>query len=164
MSAVQPVAILNAVFCVVCNFCSVVFDVIGDQMVLPYSILGNLMVLKVVAIVSFDFPHFVVVRVLSILMVLSAFSLVCLVCSTKFNFGSKVMPRIFGCLLVGICMLFIVSDRVELYSAGSGVNSVDVDLSGFSFRSLSRVQLYSCIVAVHVGMRCEGSYVVCICF
>jgi len=58
VSAVQPVAILNAVFCVVCNFCSVVFDVIGDQMVLPYSILALVMVLNVATIVSFDFPHF----------------------------------------------------------------------------------------------------------
>ena len=40
-------------------------------------------------------------------------------------------------------MLFIVSVKVVLYSAGSGVKSVDVDLFGFSMSSLSDVHLYS---------------------
>ena len=40
-------------------------------------------------------------------------------------------------------MLFIVSVKVVLYSVGSGVKSVDDDLSGFSMSSLSDVHLYS---------------------
>ena len=40
-------------------------------------------------------------------------------------------------------MLFIVSVKVVLYSAGSGVKSVDDDLSGLSMSSLSDVHLYS---------------------
>ena len=45
------------------------------------------------------------------------------------SFGSKVIPRIFGCFVVGNVWLFNLSDRVVLYSVGSGVESVVVVLS-----------------------------------
>ena len=35
------------------------------------------------------------------------------------NFGSKVRPRIFGCVAMGIAVLFIIRSRLLLYSAGS---------------------------------------------
>ena len=63
----------------------------------------------------------------------ASFSFVIFVCSLKVNLVSKVTPSLLGCLTVGICVLFIVSVRVVLYSAGSGVKSVDDDLSGFVF-------------------------------
>ena len=40
------------------------------------------------------------------------------------SFGSKVIPRVFGCFIVGGVWLFNLSDRVVTYSAGSGVKRV----------------------------------------
>ena len=45
--------------------------------------------------------------------------------------GSKVMPRTFGCVAMGSIVLFILRSRLRLYSKGSGVNRVQVILSGF---------------------------------
>ena len=56
---------------------------------------------------------------------------VCAVC----EFGSKVRPRTFGCVAMGSALLFIVRSRLLVYSAGSGVNRVQVVLSGFIFHS-----------------------------
>ena len=53
-------------------------------------------------------------------------------CFPKFNFGSKVRPRILGSLQVGSIVLSIVRVRVVLNSAGSGVKSVVVVLDAFS--------------------------------
>ena len=50
------------------------------------------------------------------------------------NFGSTVRPRTFGCVTMGSAVLFILRSRFLLYSAGSGVNRVQVVLSGFSVR------------------------------
>ena len=55
---------------------------------------------------------------------------VCAVC----EFGSTVRPRPFGCVAMGSALLFIVRSRLLVYSAGSGVNRVQVVLSGFSKR------------------------------
>ena len=46
----------------------------------------------------------------------------------------KVRPRTFGCVAMGSAVLFILRARLLLYSAGSGVNRVQVVLSGFSVR------------------------------
>ena len=43
--------------------------------------------------------------------------------------------------MVGISWLFMVRFSCAWYSAGSGVKSVEVDLSGFRMRLFSRVQL-----------------------
>ena len=51
-------------------------------------------------------------------------------CVLYVSFGSKVRPRTFGCIAMGSAVLFIL--RLLLYSAGSGVNRVQVVLSGFS--------------------------------
>ena len=48
------------------------------------------------------------------------------------SFGSKVRPRTFGCVAMRNAVLFILRSRMLLYSAGSGVNRVQVVLSGFS--------------------------------
>ena len=53
---------------------------------------------------------------------------------------SKVRPRTFGCVAMGNAVLFIWRSRLFLYSAGSGVNRVQVVLCGFSVRLLSFVQ------------------------
>ena len=54
------------------------------------------------------------------------------------------MPSIFGFLVVGMVILLIVRFSVVLYSAGSGVNRVEEDLSGLSRRSFSLVHEYIC--------------------
>ena len=52
-------------------------------------------------------------------------------CVLYMSFGSKVWPRTFA---IGCAALFILRSRLLLYSAGSGVNRVQVVLSGFSVR------------------------------
>jgi len=76
-----------------------------------------------------------------ILVELEAFSLVIFACSLKVSFGSKVRPRILGVLMVGMIVLLMVRFSVVLYSAGSGVKSVEVDLSGLRSRLFVLVQL-----------------------
>ena len=55
-------------------------------------------------------------------------------CALYVSFGSKVRPRTFGCVAMRSAVLFICRSRLLLYSAGSGVNRVQVVLSGFSVR------------------------------
>ena len=50
------------------------------------------------------------------------------------SFGSKVRPRSFGCVAMRSAVLFIFRSRLLLYSAGSGVNIVQVVLL-FAFQS-----------------------------
>ena len=60
------------------------------------------------------------------------------------SFGSKVRLRTFGCIAMCSAVLFILSSRLLVYFAGSGVNRVQVVLSGFSVRlfCFSRQKLY----------------------
>ena len=46
------------------------------------------------------------------------------------SFGSKVRARTFGCVAMGSAMLGIFRFRLLVYSAGSGVNRVQVVLFG----------------------------------
>ena len=71
-------------------------------------------------------------------------------CVLYVSFGSKVIPRIFGCVVMGSAVLFVLSSRLLVYFAGPGVNRVQVVLSGFSVRFLCFVQAktlhrYGCI-------------------
>ena len=61
-------------------------------------------------------------------------------CVLYVSFGSKVIPRTFGCVAMDSALLFIVRSRLLVYSAGSGVNRVQVVLSGFSKRVFCFVQ------------------------
>ena len=61
-------------------------------------------------------------------------------CVLYVSFGSTVRPRTFGCVAMGCALLFIVRSRLLVYSAGSGVNRVQVVLSGFSKRLFWFVQ------------------------
>ena len=63
------------------------------------------------------------------------------------SFWCKVRPRTFGCVAMGSAVLFILRSRLLLYSAGSGVNRVQVVSSGFSVRLFCFVQakLYGCM-------------------
>ena len=55
-------------------------------------------------------------------------------CVLYVSFGSIVRPRTFGCVAMGSAVLFILKSRLLLYSAGSGVNRVQVVLSRFRVR------------------------------
>ena len=83
------------------------------------------------------------------------------------SFGSKVRPRTFGCVAMGSALLFIVRTRLLVYSAGSGLNRVQVVLSGFRMRLFCFVQAkilfrYGCmcflaaLVLVCVDVVCVG--------
>ena len=61
-------------------------------------------------------------------------------CVLYVSFRSKVRPRTFGCVAMGSAILFILMSRLLVYSAGSGVNRVQVVLSGFSVRLLCFVK------------------------
>ena len=107
VSVVHSVAILSAVFCVICSLLMFVFDAIGDHMVETYSSMGLVMALYVARIVSFCFPHVVNGSALSICIVLRDFVVVIAMCLLYVNFGSRVSPSIFGlmfmcCILLGL--------------------------------------------------------------
>ena len=61
-------------------------------------------------------------------------------CVLYVSFGSKVRPRTFGCVAMRRVVLFIFRSRFLLYSEGSGVNRLQVILSGFSVRLFCVVQ------------------------
>ena len=88
--------------------------------------------------VSFCLPHPVAVSVFMICRGLCAEML--WMCVLYMSFGSIVGPRTFGCVAMGSALLFIVRSRLLVYSAGSGVNRVQVVLSGFCKRLFCFVQ------------------------
>ena len=66
------------------------------------------------------------------------------------RFRFKVIPRTFGCVAMGSALLCILRYRLLVYSAGSGVNRVQVIFSGFSMILFCFVQTktlcrYGCI-------------------
>ena len=79
----------------------------------------------------FCLPHLVEVSAFRILSVCFALVIATFICFENVSFGSRVIPRIFRCFVVGNVWLFNVSDRVVPYSVGSGVTSVVVVLSVF---------------------------------
>ena len=107
------------------------FDMMGLHTVLAYSRVGRVIVLKVEIISSLCLPHLVDVSALRMLSVRFALVVVIFMCCENVSFGSKVTPRILGCLIVGNVLPLMLSDKVVLYSAGSGVKRVVVVLSAF---------------------------------
>ena len=47
-------------------------------------------------------------------------------CVLYVSFGSKIRPIIFGCIAMGSALLCIFRSRLLVYSAGSGMNRVQV--------------------------------------
>ena len=80
---------------------------------------------------SFCLPQLVDVSALRTFSVRLALTVVRFMCCENVSFGSRVTPRIFGCLVVGNVLPPSLSDRVVLYSGGCGVKSVVVVLSAF---------------------------------
>ena len=102
--------------------------------------------------VSFCLPHPVAVSAFMICRGLCACTEMLWMCVLYVSFGSKVRPRTFGCVAMGSALLFIVRSRLLVYSAGSGVNRVQVVLSGFSKRLFCFVQAktlcrYGCCIS-----------------
>ena len=58
----HPVAILRAVFYIICSLSMLVSDALSDHMVEAYSSTGLVMALYVSSMVSLCLPHFVEVR------------------------------------------------------------------------------------------------------
>ena len=52
------------------------------------------------------------------------------------RFWSITMTITIGCVAMGSAVFFILRTRLRVYSSGSGVNRVQVVLSGFSVRLL----------------------------
>ena len=93
--------------------------------------MGQVIALNVETINSFCLPHLVEVSAFRMLNVCFALVMVTFICCENVSFELRVIPRIFGCFVVGNVRLFNLSDRVVLYSAGFGVKSVMVVLSVF---------------------------------
>ena len=89
--------------------------------------------------VSFCLPHPVAVSAFMICRGLYACTEMLWMCVLYVSFGSKVRPRTLGCVAMGSALLFI--DR----SSRSGVNRVQVVLSGFSKRLFCFVQAIFCV-------------------
>ena len=80
------------------------------------------------------------------------------------SFGSKVRvrPRTFGCVAMGTASSCMFRSRLLVYYAGSGVNRVEIVLSGFSMKLCWFVQAktlcrYGCIYLL-VERRDMGLY------
>ena len=130
VSVVHPVAILSAVFCVICSLLMFVSDASGDHMVETDSSMGLVMALYVAMTVSFCFPHVVDVSALSICIVLRVLVIVIDMCLLYVSMGSRASPSIVGLMFMGSVMLSICSSSCALYSAGSGVKRVHVSCLG----------------------------------
>ena len=94
-------------------------------------------------------------------------------CVLYVSFGSKVRSRTFECIAMGIAVLFILSSRFLLNSAGSVVSRLQVVLSGFSVRLFCFVQtkpfcMYGCMYFLAVvvvlpsplTLVCVGSQII----
>ena len=86
--------------------------------------------------VSFCLPHPAAVSDFMICRGLCACTEMLWMCVLYVSFWSKVRPRTFGCVAMGSTLLFILRSRYLVYSAGSGVNRVQVVLAEFSMRFL----------------------------
>ena len=58
VSGVHPVAILSAVFCVICSLLMFVMDTNGNPIVEAYSNMDLVMGLYMISIISLYFPHY----------------------------------------------------------------------------------------------------------
>ena len=86
--------------------------------------MGQVIALNVETINTFSLPHLIEVSAFRMLSVCFALVMMTFIFCGNVSFVSKVIPRIFGCFIVGNVWLFNLSDRILLYSAGSGVKNV----------------------------------------
>ena len=98
--------------------------------------------------VSFCLPHPVAVSAFMICRGLCACTEMLWMCLLYVSFGSKVRPRTFGCIAMGSALLCIFRSRLLVYSAESGMNRVQVVLSGFSMRLVCRSEQLLVFLAI----------------
>ena len=82
-------------------------------------------------------------------------------CALYVSFGYNVRPSTFGCVAMRSVVLLFFRSRLLLYSAGTGVNRVQVVLYGFSERLFCFVQAKTvCRLYVFLGCTraCECRY------
>ena len=154
VSCVHPVAVLIAALCMTCSLLMLVEDARDDHMEEAYSRAGLITALYVAMSVFFCLPHPVAVSAFMICRGLCACTEMLWMCVVYVSFGSKVRPRTVACVAMGSVLLCIFRSRLLVYSAGSGVNRVQVVLSGFSMRLFCFVQeklLYVGMVYVFLG-------------
>ena len=84
--------------------------------------------------VPFCLPHPVAVSAFMICRGLCACTEMLWMCVLYVSFGSKVRPRTYGCVAMGSALLCIFRSILLVYFARSGVNRVQVILSGFSMK------------------------------
>ena len=120
----HPVAVLNAAFCMTCSLLMLVEDGRG----ILQSRYHNCFVGSHECLLMFT-PYPVAVSAFMIYRGLCPCTEMLWMCVLYVSFGSKVRPRNFGCVAMGSALLFIVRSRLLVYSAGSGVNRVQVVLS-----------------------------------
>ena len=131
---VHHVAVVNAAFCMTCSLLMLVEDARGNHMEEAYSRAGLMATYKVAISVFFCLPHHVAVSAFMICIGLCACTEMLWMCVLYVSLGSKVRPRTFGYVAMASALLCILMSRLLVYSAGSGVNRVQVVLSGFSMR------------------------------
>ena len=100
-------------------------------MVFAYSKMGRVIALNVETINFFCLLHLAEVSTFIMLSVYFALVMMTFICCKNISFRSRVIPRIFGCFVVGNVCLFNSSNRIVLYSAGSDAKSVLVVLFVF---------------------------------
>ena len=144
VSYVHPVAALNAAFCMTCSLLMLVEDARGEHMEEAYSRAGLMTALWVAMSVSFCLPHPVAVNAFIICRGLCACTEMLWMCVLYVSFGSKVRPRTVGCVAMGSALSCIFRSKLLVYSAWSGVNRVQVVLSGHNM-VVYISWLYSCL-------------------
>ena len=105
VSVVHTVAILSAVFCVICSLLDVCVDASGGHIVETLGLV--VMDLYVAIIVSLCFPHVVDVSALSICIFVRAFVVVLSIFFLYVSLGSRVSLSMAGLMFMGSVVLFI---------------------------------------------------------
>ena len=78
-------------------------------------------------------------------------------CVLYVSFGSKVRPRTFWCVTMGSALLCIMRYRLLVYSAGSGVNRVQVVLSRQKLCRYGCIYFLAALVLVCVDVMVMSS-------
>ena len=130
VSCVHPVAVLNAAFCMTCSLLMLVEDAIGDHTEEAYSRAGLITALYVAMSVSFCLPHPVAVSAFMICRGLCACTEMLWICVLYVSFGSKVRPRTFGCVAMGV---FAITERRDM---GLYEVPLSVSLLGFGIGTM----------------------------
>ena len=158
MCCVHPVAILNVAFCITCSLLILVEDTRCDHMKEANSRAGFMTVLKVVMKCLLLFaPSCCCECFLSFVVACVRVHRCCECVYCMGVFRSNVRPKTFECVAGFGC--FKDQNRI-VYSSGSGVNRVQVVLSGFSVRLFCFVQTKTlCRYGWYVFLGCTHACV-----